>query len=203
MNERPGQPPRPASGNRKTNRWLDEQGRLKGTMAGLSAAAILAVYAAGYLRTEADGTSTVVPAQPAATETASPATQAPATQTARPTTTPVASASVATPRATATATATAVASTTKVTYADGTYSGSGSSRHGGMSVEVVVQGGKIVSAEITQCGTRYPCSRISQLPARVIAAQSAKVDYVSGATDSSVAFASAVAQALAQAQVKS
>jgi uncharacterized protein with FMN-binding domain len=63
----------------------------------------------------------------------------------------------------------------------------------------VVQNGKIVSADITGCGTRYPCSRIAQLPARVVAAQSAKVNRVSGATDSSVAYMRAVTAALQKA----
>jgi len=63
-----------------------------------------------------------------------------------------------------------------------------------------VQGGQIRSAEITGCGTRYPCSRIANLPGQVITRQSAAVDYVSGATDSSTAFRGAVVAALAQAR---
>jgi uncharacterized protein with FMN-binding domain len=63
-----------------------------------------------------------------------------------------------------------------------------------------VQGGQITSAEITNCGTRYPCSRIATLPGQVIARQGAAVNYVSGATDSSVAFRAAVVAALAQAR---
>ena len=61
-----------------------------------------------------------------------------------------------------------------------------------------MQGGKIVSAKISQCLTRYPCSMIDALPGEVVAQQSAAVDFVSGATDSSMAFQQAVANALAK-----
>jgi uncharacterized protein with FMN-binding domain len=78
--------------------------------------------------------------------------------------------------------------------------GTGSSRHGSIEATVVVEDGQIVSADITGCGTRWPCGRVSQLPARVLAAQSADVNYVSGATDSSQAYLRAVAAALQQAE---
>jgi uncharacterized protein with FMN-binding domain len=84
-------------------------------------------------------------------------------------------------------------------YRDGTYIGIGSSRHGDIQVQVVVQGGKIASAGITQASTRYPVSRIASLPGLVVSEQSANVDIVSGATDSSTAYLAAVANALAQA----
>jgi uncharacterized protein with FMN-binding domain len=67
-------------------------------------------------------------------------------------------------------------------------------------VTVTVQGGKITAAEITDCGTRYPCSRIANLPAQAVARQSAAVDLVSGATDSTNAYRAAVNAALAQAR---
>lgn len=84
-------------------------------------------------------------------------------------------------------------------YRDGTYSGTGVSRHGDISVQVVVKGGKIVSDQIVQSSTRYPVSRIASLPGEVLAAQSTNVDMVSGATDSSMAYLGAVANALRQA----
>jgi uncharacterized protein with FMN-binding domain len=84
-------------------------------------------------------------------------------------------------------------------YKDGTYTGTGNSRHGSITAAVVIQGGKIVSANITQCGTRYPCSQISSLPGEVVSRQSSKVDFVSGATDSSVAYQGAIASALKKA----
>lgn len=114
--------------------------------------------------------------------TASPTTAAPTTTV----TAPKATTSVA-------------ASTTKSQYKDGTYVGTGTSRHGSIQATVIVQGGKIVSADITQCGTRYPCSEVSSLPKQVVAQQSAPVDFVSGATDSSTAYQGAVKNALAKA----
>ena len=95
-------------------------------------------------------------------------------------------------------------------YKDGTYSGWGTSRHGDIQATVVVKSGRIASAEITQCLTRYSCSWISprtpgtgspefDLPGQVVTRQSAKVDYVSGATESSDAFYQAISQALSKA----
>ena len=81
-------------------------------------------------------------------------------------------------------------------YKDGTYTATGYGRHGPVEVQVVIQGGKIVSAAISRCGTHYSCAVISRLPGEVVARQSAQVDFVSGATDSSIAYQQAVAQAL-------
>ena len=83
---------------------------------------------------------------------------------------------------------------------DGTYVGTGTSRHGNVTATVVIQNGKIVSAEITASSTRYPIAKIAALPGEVVARQSASVDTISGATDSSTAYKSAVAAALAQAR---
>lgn len=85
-------------------------------------------------------------------------------------------------------------------YKDGTYVGTGSSRHGSIEATVVIKGGAIVSASITRCGTRYPCSKISSLPPQVVAGQSSSFDLVSGATDSSRAYQGAVMSALATAR---
>ena len=64
----------------------------------------------------------------------------------------------------------------------------------------MVENGKLLTAGITQCLTRYSCSWIEQLPPQVISRQSADVDYVSGATQSSDAFSDAVADALSKAR---
>jgi uncharacterized protein with FMN-binding domain len=85
-------------------------------------------------------------------------------------------------------------------YKDGTYSGWGTSRHGDIQATVVVDGGRIASAVITQCLTRYSCSVVSMLPPQVAIRQSADVDYVSGATQSSNAFYYAVLEALSRAK---
>ena len=88
----------------------------------------------------------------------------------------------------------------RVGWKDGTYTGYGTSRHGDIEATIVVQSGKILSASISQCLTRYSCSWISQLPSQVVARQSADVDYVSGATQSSNAFYYAIVEALNKAK---
>ncbi len=90
-------------------------------------------------------------------------------------------------------------SSTTSAYKDGTYTSVGTSRHGSIQATVVVQNGRIVSAQITGATTRYPTSRIASLPGQVVSKQSASVNYISGATDSSQAYLSAVASALTQA----
>jgi uncharacterized protein with FMN-binding domain len=134
----------------------------------------------------------------------------PAAQTPDPVETPV----VATPVPN-TATPTPVASITAATatteptptptpqppqYKDGTYSGWGTSRHGDIEATVVIAGGRITSAVISQCLTRYSCSWVSHLQGQVVTRQSAEVDYVSGATQSANAFYYAVVQALSKAR---
>ncbi len=88
----------------------------------------------------------------------------------------------------------------KTGYTDGVYFGWGSSRHGDIQAEVEILHGRIVSAKIAQCLTRYSCSWISALPAQVIARQSPDVDYVSGATQSTNAYYYAVVDALLKAK---
>lgn len=68
-----------------------------------------------------------------------------------------------------------------------------------MTAKVVIKGGKIISAAIADCSTRYPCSAIDPLPPEVVANQAPPVDLVSGATDSSMAYSGAVQDALSQA----
>ena len=85
-------------------------------------------------------------------------------------------------------------------YKDGTYTGWGTSRHGDIQATVVIEGGKILSATISQCLTRYSCSVIEKLPPQVAARQSPEVDYVSGATQSTNAFYYAVVDALSKAK---
>jgi uncharacterized protein with FMN-binding domain len=85
-------------------------------------------------------------------------------------------------------------------YKDGTYTGWGTSRHGDIQASVIVQGGRIASATIAQCLTRYSCSWIDHLPPQVVTRQSPEVDYVSGATQSTNAFYYAVVDALSKAK---
>jgi len=86
------------------------------------------------------------------------------------------------------------------TWKDGTYYGWGSSRHGDIQAAVVIEAGRIASATIAQCLTRYSCSVISRLPPQVAERQSPETDYVSGATQSTDAFYYAVVDALRKAK---
>jgi uncharacterized protein with FMN-binding domain len=85
-------------------------------------------------------------------------------------------------------------------WKDGTYLGWGTSRHGNIQAEVVIERGRIASATIAQCRTRYSCSVIEKLPPEVAQRQSPDVDYVSGATQSANAFYFAVVDALSRAK---
>lgn len=87
-----------------------------------------------------------------------------------------------------------------VTFKDGTYTGQGSNRIGGVEVAVTIKKNKITSVQITRCTTRYPQSRIDHLPQQVLDRQTAKIDVVSGATLSTQDFQTAVEMALAQAR---
>jgi uncharacterized protein with FMN-binding domain len=83
---------------------------------------------------------------------------------------------------------------------DGMFVGWGTSRHGDIQATVMVREGKIVGAVISECLTQYSCSWISMLPQQVIDRQSAEVDFVSGATQSTNAFYYAVVNALKKAK---
>lgn len=85
------------------------------------------------------------------------------------------------------------------TYRDGTYKAVGTSRHGDIEATVVIKNGKITSADVSDCGTRYPCSDVNPLIDEVVSRQGTPVHYMSGATDSSNAYTQAVKSALAQA----
>jgi uncharacterized protein with FMN-binding domain len=89
---------------------------------------------------------------------------------------------------------------TKPQYKEGTYFGWGTSRHGDIQAQVVIQDGRILSATIAQCLTRYSCSVIAKLPPQVAERQSPETDYVSGATQSTNAFYYAVVEALSKAK---
>jgi uncharacterized protein with FMN-binding domain len=88
----------------------------------------------------------------------------------------------------------------KPKYKDGTYFGWGTSRHGDIQAQVIIQDGRILSATIAQCLTRYSCSVIAKLPPQVAERQSPETDYVSGATQSTNAFYYGVVEALSKAK---
>lgn len=89
------------------------------------------------------------------------------------------------------------------TYKDGTYYGSGTGFGGKLTVEVVIQDGKIVSVTLVENeGDDHPyIDNASALLQSIVAAQSTNVDAVSGATYSSAGLIEAVRNALAQAAV--
>lgn len=88
----------------------------------------------------------------------------------------------------------------KPSWKDGTYTGWGYSRHGNIEATIVIDAGRILSANISQCRTRYSCDVIDKLIPQVAQRQSPDVDYVSGATQSADAFYGAVVEALSKAK---
>jgi uncharacterized protein with FMN-binding domain len=223
---------------------MPENKRFGNSLLALSSAAVLAVYAAGYVRTRAAAerfaeqtearvrpaftvAAPVVATNPRVAQAAavSPSRDneaAPAVTTkrvperklrrkktvelvapARERPTP----SLAMPAAPAAHDETAVPTESKESteptapqWKDGTYLGWGTSRHGDIQAQVVIEGGRIASATIAQCLTRYSCSVIAKLPPQVAERQSPEVDYVSGATQSTNAFYYAVVEALSKAK---
>ncbi len=89
--------------------------------------------------------------------------------------------------------------TPDIAYREGRYVGSGESIHGGVTVEIVIFEGRVASAAIVKCDTRYACSDLDALSEQLVERQSARLRYVSGATDSSRAYVKAVEAALAKA----
>ena len=85
-------------------------------------------------------------------------------------------------------------------YKDGTYTGWGYCRHGDIQASVAIESGRIVSAKVVQCLTRYSCNWIEPLYPQVVERQNAEVDYVSGASESSDAFHDAIGEALSKAK---
>jgi len=169
----------------------------------LSSSAIAAIYLAGFVYTRgADAglasvaTSVAPTTQAAATSTST----AVATSTAA-ATSAAAATSTSTVAATSAPTVTAApaSSSTTAAYRDGTYTGTGTSRRGNVSVSLTIQSGRIANVTISSVTTQYPVSRIAALPAQVVARQSSQVDNVSGATYSAQAFSLAVQAALSKA----
>ena len=163
------------------------KGKLSGGIIALSSAAIVSIYALGRANTSAGSAQAFVDAPTAVAALGAPASAA--RVVAR--TTPGSGARTA-PSATQSPPAQAA-------YKDGTYMGNGNSRHGGMQVTLVVKGGKITSANVTSCGTRYPCSDVDPLVRAAVSKQVVPVNHVSGSTDSSQAYKQALTNALKQA----
>ncbi len=99
------------------------------------------------------------------------------------------------------------ATTTSTTYKDGTYTGAvADAFYGNLQVSATIAGGKLTDITfLQQPNTPQESVEVNAksspiLKSEAIAAQSAKVDIVSGATQSSEAFQQSLASALTQAQ---
>ena len=178
----------PSMAPRRVSPAASKRIRLSSGLLGLSSAAILTVYGLGYVQTRTLSGPNVVAI----------ATQPPSPQTSVGQSRPTAPSAAAPPAPGASPSSPQTAQA-KSGYKDGTYVGRGTSRHGDIEATVVIQGGKIVSAKVSRCQTRYPCSDVSPLVNEVLSIQKAPVHHVSGASDSSRAYTQAVSNALAQA----
>lgn len=92
-------------------------------------------------------------------------------------------------------------------YVDGSYTGSvADAYYGNVQVQAIISGGKISDVQFLQYPNTHSTSvyinsqAIPYLKQEAIQAQSANVDIVSGATDTSMAFQQSLAAALAQAK---
>ncbi|PYR71317.1 MAG: hypothetical protein DMF87_11820 [Acidobacteria bacterium] len=190
----------------------------------LSSAAVLAVYAAGYVRTRAAADRFAAEAAPRRAPAATPPlVQAPpplpSIQPGEPVIAPPTERVRTRARAAAREAATEAevpaapivepvpitaapppAPAPEAQFKDGTYLGWGYCRHGDIQASVVIEGGRITSATVARCLTRYSCSWIEPIYPQVVSRQSPEVDYVSGATESTDAFHDAVADALSKAK---
>ena len=147
----------------------------------------------------ANNVASPVPAEspqlPAPADASPPPAEVPAQTAAAPPVTPVAPAPSPAPTP-----APVSPDPAKAAYKDGTYYGWGTSRHGDIQAEVVIEEGRIVLARVEKCMTRWSCNWVSPIPPVILRKQATTYDYVSGATESSDAFQGAVADALAQAK---
>lgn len=90
----------------------------------------------------------------------------------------------------------------KVTYKDGTYTGTGKGNNGDIVVEVKVEGGAVTSVVLKEHGETAGIyeAAVKGVTAEIIRNQKAEVDTVSGATNTSKGIIEAVGQALDQAK---
>lgn len=170
---------------------------IHGGLISASGAAVLAVYMAGYIRTQSAAERFVTEVAhrrvaayaPRRIKSVTEGLQWDKTAAASPEAPPPVTSDGETPTA-----------APAQLHKDGTYTGWGFSRHGNIEAKVVIEHGRIASATISQCRTRYSCGVIDTLPPQVARRQSPDVDYVSGATQSADAFYQAVVAALNKAR---
>lgn len=116
------------------------------------------------------------------------------------------SSQVVAPTNTSSTTSTSTVTNATAKYKDGTYTGSvADAFYGNVQVQAIVKGGKVASVQFLQYPNDRPNSvEINQqampfLQQEAIKAQSAHVDVVSGATDTSQAFIQSLSVALSKA----
>jgi uncharacterized protein with FMN-binding domain len=181
--------------------------RLDRNLVALATAGVLIVYAAGYARTESaarllegDQAGRPESGAPSATQALQSGEGAgafdPGPENA--TVTPPAAPSQSPPAVTEPGENTLAHGPAR--FNDGLYTGWGTSPHGRIEASVEIRAGRIVSARISTCKTRWPCARIALLVPQVAERQSQEVDVITGATDSSDAFYYALFDALSKAQ---
>ena len=170
-----------------------------------------AIYALFERGSSSGSLSAVIPSQPAQNSTSSLDQTAivPNTSASAPATSP-STAPKSTPAATPTPiiTPTPVPATKpKGQYTDGTYTGvSANAYYGNIQVQVTISGGKISDVVFLDYPQDRGTSRsinsqaMPYLKQEAIAAQSANVQIVTGATDSSMAFRQSLSSALSQAK---
>ncbi|HYA16771.1 MAG TPA: FMN-binding protein [Bryobacteraceae bacterium] len=213
----------PASSPNKANK------KVANSLVALSSAAVLAVYSAGYVRTKAAAEKFVQqaddrrprqapPARPEIVEASLKTAPAPVPVEAKAEPKPEearekpkavekapsadaapAPAPAAAPVVAAAPAAAAAPMSPPPPWKDGIWKGWGTCRHGDIQAAVKIENGKITQAGVSDCETRYSCDIIDKLPPEVLQRQTADVDRVGGATQSSDAFYYAVYEALRQA----
>ena len=180
-----------------------------------TAAALLAsagVLVAGCAVATANGQTVTSPSveatsQAATTSATTSATASASSAASASTATSAATTKAATTAATTAATKAATTAAATSSYKDGTYTGSTSTHQfGSVTVTVTISGGKIsaVTANVVDDGDRKSqqinSSAIPTIKARVLAANSASVATVSGATYTTKAFLSSLQSALSKAK---
>jgi uncharacterized protein with FMN-binding domain len=156
--------------------------RISTGLATASGAAVMAVYMAGYLRTQSEADQFAREVAHRRVASVAPRRVRSVTEglhwkdTAASTAPPVESAPTAVPP--------------PHSWKNGTFSGWGFSRHGNIEATVVIEAGRLTRAFISQCRTRYSCGVIDTLPPQVVERQSQSAD----------AFYEAVTAALAKAK---
>lgn len=171
--------------------------------------AVSAARAAAPETTQSSGPGSIAPSASAASASASSgsassASAGPMASTASaPSAGPTSPAPASTPASTPapSASATAAAPAPESPYLDGLYTAKGiRTGHGDMEATVEIAGGRIASIVVSTCRMRWPCTDVDPMIPRMIRAQRPGVPIITGATQSSDSFSTAVTEALALAR---